>query len=84
MNIYSYIYFYLQAPKAAVNFRQNIIKLISNLYFFPYKYERLSNYSNLRKISIKNYIIIYEVNEFSKQVYVLNIFYGGQNYLDKI
>lgn len=35
-----------------------------------------------RKAIIKNYILVYRVDDKNKIVYILRIFYGRQNYID--
>jgi len=75
--IYSYIFFNLKEPITAQNSLNTIISKISSLSFFPERYPKINNskYFNIRKLRINNFICIYQVDNFTKQVYVLHIFH---------
>ena len=76
-NSYNYIFFNLANPIAAHKFKSNIIKLISNLEYFPYMGKKSSN-SNLRFIRFKNYLIFYSIN--NQNVEIQRIFHNRQNF----
>ena len=63
-NIYNYIKYYLKEPYIANNISYILINSISELNYFPERYTRIPNLENknVRKLSISDYIIIYEVN----------------------
>ena len=66
-NLYNYIYFNLANPLAAKKFKNNIIKSISNLKYFPYMGKKLFN-SNFRYLIFKNYLIFYSVNNQNVEI----------------
>ncbi len=84
--IYDYIFFHLQEPITAKNNLNQIISKISSLSFFPERYPKVINSKNfnIRKLRFKKFIIIYQVNRFTMQVYILHIFHGTQNYINLI
>ena len=69
-NLYNYIYFNLANPLAAKKFKNNIIKSISNLEYFPYMGKKLFN-SNFR------YLIFYSVS--NQNVEIQRIIHKSQN-----
>lgn len=82
--IYSYITGTLLAELAADNLLERIESSIMKLRSFPYSGsfvldEPLKN-RGYRKLIIDNYIAFYLVNEQEKQVVVMRIIYGAQNY----
>lgn len=75
-NIYNYIYMKLNSPNVAKKLYKLIKSEISKLNLFPERYSKIfiSNKKyqnqNLRKIIIKNYVIIYQVdNDTRKSLY---------------
>lgn len=82
---FEYISEKLKAPQAAKRFMAEIDRKISfaedNPYMYPLCFGQLSSLE-YRKIVIKNYIAIYFIDENEKTVNFLNLFYGGQNYVD--
>lgn len=66
-NLYNYIYFNLENPIAAKRLKANIIKPISNLEYFPYMGNKISN-SNFRYLIFKNYLIFYSVNNQNVEI----------------
>lgn len=87
--IYYYLYYHLYSPQAANNFYSKVQLFISHLDIFPERYSRVhpsskSKYYNLRKMPVNNYIIIYEINTNSHEIFIMHIFNGKQNYLNKL
>lgn len=85
--IYFYLYFSLYSPQTADNLISKVYQEISKLDLFPERYSKISitnnpKFKNLRKLPIDKYVIIYEVDNFLRKVYVLHIFHGRQNYLN--
>lgn len=39
---------------------------------------------DFRRAPVKNYLILYQVNEAAKVVYIHRIFYGARNYIELI
>lgn len=59
-----YIAHFLNEPKIAQKMHYNIIKKILSLEQFPEGYPKLHyNNPNVRKLYVKNYIIIYEIHK---------------------
>lgn len=87
-NIYTYIKYYLKEKSTADNVVKKILNSISNLSYFPEKYLRIENIGtigrNIRKMPVSNYIIIYEINNTSRQIFILHIFHNSQNYINKL
>jgi addiction module RelE/StbE family toxin len=84
--IYNYISSKLLAKAAADNLMDNIEHTIMRLKEFPFSCshvldEPLGN-RGYRKLIIENYIVLYLVNEFEKQVVIMRILYGASNYLN--
>ena len=77
-NLYNYLLFYLQEPITA---ERNLRKIIDKIYSLQYSPERFPKIitnnkddRNLRKLSINNYIIIYEVNNKIRSSFYLTYF----------
>lgn len=87
-NIYDYISIHLQNTIAAENIHSKIISSLCSLRYFPNGFSKInispSESRELRKLTINNYTIVYKVNNKSRQVFILHIFYKGQNYIEKL
>ena len=66
-SIYNYIYYNLANPIAAIRFREQIPKPISNLEYFPYMGKKILN-SKFRYLIFKNYLIFYSVNNQNVEI----------------
>ena len=86
--IYNNLFYFTSSLKIANRFYQNITEHISKLDLYPERYSKIFLSKNqkrdLRKIPIKNYTIIYEVDNVKKEIYILHIFHSSQNYQNKI
>ena len=86
--IVSYLAANLSSPIAAANFLEEIEKCYENLKHNPYMYAKCQNMrlekEGYRKIPIKNYILVYKINEKTKTASILRFFYGAQDYLELI
>jgi len=84
-NIYQYISRKLYSPSSAKTLMKKIQDSIYNLREMPNMYSVIKQYDELklqfRKIVIKNYIIIYTVNEENKIVNIVHMYYGKSNYI---
>jgi addiction module RelE/StbE family toxin len=84
--IYSYISEKLFADIAADRLLEKIEKSIMKLKSFPYSCSYVLNVilkgRGYRKLIIDNYIVFYLVSEEDKQVVIMRILYGAQNYQD--
>lgn len=84
--IYYYLCFSLDSPYSADNLLEKIKHFISRLDLFPERYSKVPpnanpKYYNLRKMPVDKYIILYEVDNVNRTVYISHIFHGSQNYL---
>jgi len=82
--IISYIVNELYNEKAATEFLEKVRTRFNNIKITPYMYEvcrdkRLEN-KKFRKIVIDNYIMIYKVIENQNNIFIVGIFYSGQEY----
>lgn len=86
--IVSYIAINLASPDAATNFLDKVEECYGYLKDNPLMYAKCQNRrlekEDYRKIPIKNYIIVYKINEKTKTVNILRFFYGAQDYLKLI
>ena len=87
-NIFEYISEKLYLPNSARNLMKEINNKIETLKYMPKIYNVIKKNDLLeneyRKIVIKNYVIIYTINECTKVVYVVNLYYSKSNYFSKI
>ncbi len=86
--IYDYIAKVLLAPQSAENLYNDIIDIIKSLNEMPERYreydsERFAG-KNLRFVNVKNYDILYIVNNQSKQVDIVMIAYAPSDIPNKI
>ena len=77
-----YYYLSLYSSKTANNFFEKVMYFTSRLDLFPERYSKITNIQ--RKMPLGNYIIIYEVDNTTNQVFILHIFYGRQNYSNNL
>ncbi|MCK9268000.1 MAG: type II toxin-antitoxin system RelE/ParE family toxin [Alkaliphilus sp.] len=86
--IVSYIAINLASPAAATNFLDKVEECYDYLKHNPLMYAKCQNIrlekEGYRKIPIKNYILVYKINEKTKTVNILRFFYGAQDYLKLI
>lgn len=82
-DIYYYIKYSLQSPDAAINIVKKIEESIMDLNFMPERFELLGleglDYKNIRKLIVKNYIVVYRVIKKNCRVDVLRVFYSKRN-----
>lgn len=81
---FDYISSTLSSEKAAKNLMKkidsSILLLKQNPYMFPLCSEPL-DVLNYRKIVIKNYIAVYQIDDNAREVNLLRLFYGRCDYL---
>jgi plasmid stabilization system protein ParE len=86
--IYDYILNELYAEKAARKLVQEVEETIQELKYSPKIYARIEKLDDVkrryRRIVIRNFVILYTVDEEHKTVYVAHMYYSGRNYLDLI
>ena len=83
-SILGYMVLSLANPSAAASFADAVEACYSDLEKMPLMYE-LCRDSQLRALAyhkavIKNYIMVYKVDEAAKNVHILRFFYGRQDY----
>jgi addiction module RelE/StbE family toxin len=82
--LYYYITNNLVAPQAADNLLDDIEKQILSLCDFPHRCEYSRNEilrdKGYRKLIIHNYVVLYLVDDTSKTVIVVRVFYGAMDY----
>ncbi|MCL2354608.1 MAG: type II toxin-antitoxin system RelE/ParE family toxin [Oscillospiraceae bacterium] len=86
--IYNYISKELYAEGAAKELMEKIEESVNNLKHFPFMHQKVDKYGGVnkeyRRVVVKNFIIIYDIEKDNKTVYIDHIFYGGSNYSNKI
>ena len=82
--ILDYLSVRLQNPAAATAFVEEVLSVYEALKHMPNMYELSRNLRlhrmGYRKVVMKNYIMLYRVEESSQTVYVLHFFYGAREY----
>lgn len=88
LNIIRYIKYKLLEATISSKYAQIIKDEIEKLEYNPQRFSivdiEINNYSNIRKLIIKNYIVFYRINENKKVVNIERILYGASNWKDKI
>lgn len=83
-SIVSYIAVQLSNAKAAGDFLDEVTVCYGFLKSNPMMYERCQDRrlgeEGYRKALIKNYVLVYKINEESKIVSIMRFFYGAQDY----
>lgn len=86
--IVSYIAVQLANPKAAGDFLDEVDKCYGYLKSSPMMYTKCQDKrlekEGYRKVLIKNYVLVYKINEASKTVNILRFSYGVQDYVKLI
>ena len=84
IEIYEYIDNNLKSKIAADNLMYEIENKILRLSIFPYScIEIVSKPRNTiyRKLLVKDYVILYKIDEKNKRVNIIHIYYGRRNFL---
>ena len=77
--IYSYIAYDLQAPETAEGQVNRIRKEIRSLDFMPSRYAVVDWEPWKSMVPVDNFVVYYAVNDGSRTVTVIRIFYGGRD-----
>ncbi len=87
-DIVAYIAIELSNPIAAANFLDEVEKCYGNLRNNPFMYERCYDAhlekETYRKAIIKNYVLVYKVDERNRVVIIYRFFYGARDYVKLI
>ena len=88
IEIYSYIAFDLQVPDIAEGQVNRIRKTIRSLDFMPSRYITVEwepwKSMSMHQVPVDNFVVYYVVNDDSRTVTVIRIFYGGRDIEDII
>lgn len=83
--IVAYIAVELANPTAASNFLDEVEQCYNYIKTNPLMYEKCQDKrlekEGYRKVSVKNYLLLYKIDEASKIVSILRFFYAAQDYL---
>ncbi len=86
--IISYVKDTLCAPDAAADFADEVQKCYTRLSENPLMYALCSNErlakEGYRKAPVKNYLLVFKVDEAQKVVNIYRFFYGAEDYQNKI
>ena len=84
--IYEYISETLNNEIAAIDLINKVESELQRIKYVPRIYAEINLTDELkrryRRIPIKNYIILYTIDEKEKNVYVSHMYYAGKNYFD--
>lgn len=84
--IYNYITEDLYAKNAAKRLMEKVEEEVQKLKYAPKIHTEIEKFDELkrsyRRIVIKNYIILYTIDEENNVVFVSHMYYGGRNYID--
>ena len=87
-NILEYMAVRLQNPAAASAFADAVEQCYDLLEHTPLMYEACRDLrlraKGYRKAVIRNYVLIYKVDEKNRTVLLLRVFYGKQDYASKL
>ncbi len=84
--IYEYITEDLCAENAAKRIMKKVEEEIQKLKYTPRMHQRIKKIDDLkrtyRRIVIKNYVLLYTIDEETRTVFISHMYYGGKNYID--
>ena len=84
IDIYEYIDNNLKSKIAADNLMCEIENKILRLSIFPYSCMEVKTKPRntiYRRLLVKNYVILYKIDEENKRVNIIHIYYGRRNFL---
>lgn len=85
-SIYNYICNNLVNKDEAIKLLNKINEKFDQIALFPKSASLINNdyvkNKNIRKLLIDNYIAFYEVDDTNKEIRIIRIMYGMQNYID--
>ena len=83
--IVGYIAYEVNNPQAAINFLDDVEHsyhfVLENPYMYGLCADARLQMEGCRKIPVKNYLVIYRVDEVQKFVYIIRVIYGPRDYL---
>ena len=86
INIYEYISKTLFNEHAAIKLLNKISDQFELIQFFPHSAPLINNpyieNKNIRKLSVDNYVIFYEVDDIMKEIKIIRIIHRRMNFLE--
>jgi len=83
-DIVSYIVSELDSPVAAAEFidelQDHYKRVIDRPHLYSYCQDERLHHLGYRKIVIKNYLVLYRIDEEKKTIYIVRVIYGRRNY----
>jgi len=64
----------------AVNFLREVKRRIEGLADMPFMYPRISLFQEYRKMAVGDYVVIYIVNQQTKEILIIRVVHGKRNY----
>lgn len=83
-HIYHYISVNLNNHVSVKKLHKKILNSLFYLSYYPQIYQKIDHPKNIRRIPIEKYVILYSVDDINQKIYIMHIFHGNQNYLDKL
>ena len=85
--IYDYITDNLYAENAAKRLMRKVEEEVEKLKTMPKIHTKIEKVDGLkrtyRRIIVRNYVLLYTIDEKNKTVFVSHMYYGRKNYIDK-
>ena len=76
-NIYNYVLINSLEPRIAGNLVKEIKQAITSLDILPFRHElietSITDFKNIRKLLVKNYIVLYHADETTRTVQIVRI-----------
>ena len=86
--IYDYLLNELYADEAAKNLMNKFEEEVLKLKYNPKIFVKITKFDELervyRRMVIKNYVILYTIDENNKTVFISHIYYGGMDYMNRM
>ena len=86
-DIYNYISKKLFSDNATKKLMKKLEDIIENLKYMPKSYPIIRKHNDLeleyRKITLGKYIILYTISKTENIIYIVHMYYGRSNYLNK-
>ena len=74
-----YIKEILKEPQISGKLVEKIFNSIAMLEYYPEIFQKIGNLSQIRRLIVKNYNILYFINKEIKKVYILHIYHKSKN-----
>jgi len=69
---------------AAEGFLREVKDKIERLIDTPLMYPKISSYQDYRKMVVGDYVVVYIINEQSKEILIMRVVHGKRNYQEEI